>query len=255
MEGLGKSNEENSIYLAIAGGKVWQKKDANGNAIEDSHPDYATQEYEFSGETKVRSGAMFNHFSGKVTKVEVKQGKFGEQLLVGMDTNSGKYTFSLATNNRNSQNFFAALLVMDFNEPLFIQPYDFEGKDKSTGKPNGKRVVGISFKQGGQKLDLKAIDGVPVAGDELYKSGNTKKIKRFFEDLNDWYVEQVNLKVVPKLIDKTPSSEIDDSDKDNESKTINKSKQVKQESSGGDPTEAEVSSEDLKSQLGSLLGK
>ena len=206
MAGLGKSSNEETIYLGIAGGKVWRKLDDNGNKITKDHPDYREQEYEFSGETRVRSGAQYDNFTGTVFRVEIKDGNYGEQLLVGMiDDKGDSYTFSLGTNNRNSQNFFSALLVMDFSQPLHIRPYDFEGRDAETKKPNGKRVVGISFFQDGQKLDLSAVEGVPKADDELYKSGNRKQIKRFFEDLNDWYVEQVNMKVVPRLIENTPS--------------------------------------------------
>lgn len=199
MAGLGKSDKDSSIYLGIAGGYIWQKKDKDNNVITSDHPDFAVQEYEFSGEVKQRSGAQFKNFLGDVVKVEVKDGKFGEQLNVTMLANGESYTFSMPTNNRNSQHFFSALLVADLTQPLFLEPYDFEGKDKNTGKLNGKRVNGIAFKQNGQKLDLRAVEGVPQATDELFKSGN-KKIKRFFEDLNDWYVEQINMKVVPALV-------------------------------------------------------
>ena len=199
--GLGTSNDgEKGLYLAIAGGFIWDRK------ADESHPQFRTQEYEFSGETKTRQGAQYSDFTGTVSKVEVKQGTYGEQLLVTMESGGENYIFSLGTNNRNSQNFFSALLVMDLTQPINVKPYDFEGKDKVTKKPTGKRVVGIGFKQGGQKLDLSAVVGVPTAGDELYKSGNPKKIKRFFEDLNDWYVEQVNEKIVPQLIASTPSA-------------------------------------------------
>ena len=124
-----------------------------------------------------------------------------------MESGGENYIFSLGTNSRNSQNFFSALLVMDLTQPLYLKPYDFEGKDQATKKPTGKRVVGINFMQGGQKLDLRAVEGVPTAGDEIYKSGNNKKIKRWFEDLNDWYVEQVTEKIVPQLIASTPSAQ------------------------------------------------
>ena len=199
--GLGTSNDgEKGLYLAIAGGFIWDRK------ADESHPQFRTQEYEFSGETKTRQGAQYSDFTGTVSKVEVKQGTYGEQLLVTMESGGENYIFSLGTNNRNSQNFFSALLVMDLTQPINVKPYDFEGKDDATKKPTGKRVVGITFKQGGQKLDLKAVEGMPTAGDEIYKSGNNKKIKRWFEDLNDWYVEQVNEKIVPQLIASTPSA-------------------------------------------------
>ena len=200
--GLGTTSEaQNGLFLAIAGGFIWDRK-ADG-----SHPQFKTQEYEFSGETKVRKGAQYADFTGNVSRVEIKNGQFGEQLLVTMESGGENYIFSLGTNSRNSQNFFSALLVMDLTQPLYLKPYDFEGKDQATKKPTGKRVVGINFMQGGQKLDLRAVEGVPTAGDEIYKSGNNKKIKRWFEDLNDWYVEQVTEKIVPQLIASTPSAQ------------------------------------------------
>ena len=78
--GLGVSNQENTVILNIAGGYIWQKKDANGNAIAESHPQFRTQEYEFSGERKTRSGAQYDDFTGKVVKVEIADGTYGEQL-------------------------------------------------------------------------------------------------------------------------------------------------------------------------------
>jgi hypothetical protein len=84
-------------------------------------------------------------------------------------------------------------------------------------KPTGKTVRGITFKQGGQKLELKAVAGLKEfdkakgnENGEIYTQGS-KKIKRYFEDLNDWYVEQVKMKVVPVLVGQTPSAKVAES--------------------------------------------
>jgi hypothetical protein len=215
--GLGVSNQENTVFLNIAGGYIWQKKDANGNAIAESHPQFRAQEYEFSGEKKTRSGAQYDDFTGKVVRVEIADGTYGEQLKVTMESGGEKYTFSTGTNNIISQHFMSALLVMDLNEPIHLKPYDFEGRDRVTKKPTGKRVRGITFKQGGQKLELKAVAGLKEfdkakgnENGEIYTQGS-KKIKRYFEDLNDWYVEQVKMKVVPVLVGQTPSAKVAES--------------------------------------------
>ena len=89
-----------------------------------------------------------------------------------------------------------ALLNADLSQPLFVKPYDFVGKDKKT-------AMGISFRQNGEKIALR-VEGSPSQPGEWFKSAGSKNIKRFFEDLNEWYVNEVTNKVVGKTLSVAP---------------------------------------------------
>ena len=84
-----------------------------------------------------------------------------------------------------------ALLVSDLSKELFIKPYDFTDQ-------RGKRVQGISFKQDGEKLNLR-IGGAPDKPTEWFNSASKKQIRRFFEDLAEYFVAEVEEKIVPQF--------------------------------------------------------
>lgn len=184
--GLGARTESNITFLSIAGGFIWDRK-----AGKDSEH-YFEQEYERQDKTKgIRTGAAYNDLTGYVEKVEFRtHPEYGESINVSFDCGGTKYIVSISTNNRYSQDMMKALLLADLEKPLFMKPYDFVGQDK-------KRAQGISFRQDGEKLELK-VENAPMESEEFFKSGDKKKIKRFFEDLNDWYVAEVSEVVIPK---------------------------------------------------------
>ena len=96
-------------------------------------------------------------------------------------------TISISTNNRYSQDMMKALLKLDLSLPVMLRPYDFTNKEN-------KRVQGISFTQNGQKVLLRN-DDAPFNPD-VFASGDKRKIKRFFEDLTEWFVNEVTDKVI-----------------------------------------------------------
>jgi len=82
------------------------------------------------------------------------------------------------------------LLLLDFSKPVKMAPYDTD----NWSKKQPKRNQGISFTQDGEKIQLR-IDGAPFKTKEFWAEGNSKKIKRFFEDLTDWLIDAVTAKV------------------------------------------------------------
>lgn len=185
MSGLGKVQEGGATFLVVAGGYIWDKK-----AGED-HPDYSTQDFEKADKTTgTRKGARYGDLTGKIVKVAFRtHAEYGESINVTFNAGGELYTVSISTNNRYSQDLMKALLVMDLEKVLFMKPYDFIDSNK-------KRAQGISFKQDGEKLDLK-IEDAPSEDPEFFKKADKKKIKRFFEDLNDWFIAEVEEKVIP----------------------------------------------------------
>ena len=192
--GLGTVQRSNATYLSMAGGYVWNRKS------EESDPNYATQPYERADGTQgVRQGARYSDLTGKVVKVEFKtHQEYGESINVTVDSDGELYIISISTNNRYSQDMMKALLVMDLNKEVFMKPYDFVDKEK-------RRAQGISFRQNGEKLNLRN-DDAPSQEREWFKTTNKKLIKRFFEDLSDWFVAEVEEKVIPQLSDVQPQA-------------------------------------------------
>jgi len=185
MSGLGKVKDSDVTFLSVAGGYIWDRK------ADKNHPDYAEQEYEKADKSiGTRTGARYADLTGFVEKVEFRtHAEYGESINVTFNASGELYIVSISTNNRYSQDLMKALLLGDIEKPLFMKPYDFVGSDK-------KRTQGISFRQDGAKLELK-VEDAPTQDAEWFKTADKKKIKRFFEDLNDWYVAEVEEKVVP----------------------------------------------------------
>ena len=189
MSGLGSVKEGGrSTFLSLAGGYIWDRK------AEASNPNYATQSFDRAdGTTGERPGARYADLTGLISKVEFKtHPQFGENVNVTIAANGELFILSVSTNNRYSQDVMKMLLVADLEQPIFIKPYDFVGKD-------GRRAQGVSFRQNGEKLGLR-VEGSPSQPSEWFKTAGTKNIKRFFEDLSDWYVNEVTNKVVGNVV-------------------------------------------------------
>ncbi len=196
MSGLGTVRKNSGLYLSVAGGYIWNRK------AEEGDPNYATQKYtKADGETAERTGAQYGTLSGKITNVLFREhDEYGQNINVTISAGGEDYILSIGTGNRNCLDLMKALLVADFSKDIFIKPYDFMDRAK-------KRVQGISFKQEGDKLNLR-IEGAPDKESGWFKTASKKEVRRFFEDLADWYVAQVSKKVIPLLDEKVqePSS-------------------------------------------------
>ena len=188
MAGLGKVSEGQGLFLSIAGGFIWNRK------ADASDPDYAEQTY-----VKVDK-SRYADLTGRVVGVRFRtHDEYGESINVTIDADGERYIISISTNSRYSTSMMKALLNADLSKDLFIKPYDFEGKDK-------KRAMGISFRQGGEKLELR-VNNAPTKEADWFKNASKKEIKRFFEDLGDWFVAEVETKVVPQMDADLPPTE------------------------------------------------
>jgi hypothetical protein len=242
--GGSEGSEMKSTFLAVAGGYIWDKK------ADKSHPNFATQEFKKLGdEIGTRQGAQYKSLSGSVVGVRFNtHEKYGESILVTIQSNDERFIISISTNNRYSQDMMKGLLKMDFSKEVLLTPYDFI--DKKTLK----RVQGLSFKQDGQKIMLKNDDAPFVEGD-FFKTATPKKIKRFFEDLTEWFVSEVTSKVIDvrfsngdigddTMVDKLPAP----------TPTAIPQREVKVEAKVEVEEEAKVDDNDLDNQLDALLG-
>jgi hypothetical protein len=186
MAGLGTVQQNKATFLSLAGGYVWNRKAGQED------PNFATQDYETSEGTKTRQGARYADLTGSVTGVEFKtHDKFGESVNVSFDAGGESYIIAIATNNRYSQDMMKALLKLDLDKEVYLKPYDFVDRE-------GRRAQGVVFRQDGEKINLRN-DDAPSKESEWFKTSNKKQIKRFFEDLTEWFIAEVEEKVIPQL--------------------------------------------------------
>lgn len=198
MSGLGTVNENSAMYLSIAGGFIWNRR------ADESDPNFATQKFTMpDGTERERKGARYSDLTGKIVGVEFRtHDEYGESVNVKVKAGDSEFVISVSTNNRYSQDLMKALLVADLNKVIYIKPYDFIGRDK-------KRAQGISFKQDGQKLDLKIEFPSQFKKEkDFFAPSNKKQIKRYFEDLSDWLVGEVESKVISKMEQDLPETKV-----------------------------------------------
>ena len=208
--GLGTVKEVKNMYLSIAGGYIWDRKADSTNL------NYATQDFNRAdGTVGIRQGARYADLTAKILGVEFRvHEKFGESINITTEAGGDRFIIAVSTNNQYSQCFMKALLLMDLNKDLYIKPYDFTGTD-------GKRAQGISFRQDGVKIDLKEVK-LPkefIKEKEFWKTSDKKKIKRFFEDLSDYFVGEVEAKVCSQLTSIPPQKKKEDSVEQEQPKT------------------------------------
>lgn len=184
MAGLGSVNQTSGTYLTVAGGFLWNRK------ADASDPDYAVQEFTRQDGTKdQRSGAQYKDIAGTIKDVVFSNHpKYGQNINVHIDVNGDIYIVSIGTNNRFSQDMMKYLLKADLSKETFIKPYDFIDSD-------GKRAAGLSFRQDGEKVPLKNDNAPFYEGDW----SNKKAVKRFFEDLADWLIAEIQETIIPQL--------------------------------------------------------
>jgi hypothetical protein len=207
--GLGTVSENGgATFLSIAGGYIWDRK------ADKSNPNFGTQEWEKADKSiGVRQGARYADLSGKIVMAEFKtHPEYGESVNVTIDAGNDRYIISISTGNRYSQDMMKALLKLDLTKDVFLKPYDFTGKDK-------KRAQGISFRQDGEKVDLR-VDDAPTQDAAFFKTAEKKKIKRFFEDLNDWFVEKIEEEVIPNFAALAPKEKKEVIEEDDDSEEI-----------------------------------
>ena len=190
--GLGTVEEKRSLYLSIAGGFIWDRK------ADRSHPNYAVQKYKFQEEEKERSGAQFKDLTGNIFGVEFRTHvQYGESLNVTVESGGDKYVLSISMKNKNAQDFMKALLLIDLTKSVNIKPYDFVDNDTK------KRIQGTSFTQDGKKFslwDLKLPKEFDKSDDKaFFAQSNAKARNRYFEDLSDYFMAEIEETVIPKL--------------------------------------------------------
>tara|TARA_R110000796_G_scaffold59008_1_gene135923 strand:- start:14035 stop:14952 length:918 start_codon:yes stop_codon:yes gene_type:complete len=231
--GLGKVKESNGLYLSVAGGFIWDRK------ADSSHPEYAVQTFtKVDGEEGSRQGAKYAELTGLIAGVEMRtHDKYGESINVKVTSGGDDFILSISTNNRYSQDMMKALLKIDIANDVYMKPYDF------TDTKTNKRVQGISFRQDGKKIDLKTDTPEQFQKEKSwFQTTNKKNVKRYFEDLSDWFVGEIEEKVVPVFADEDTDEQ---AEKPAKQASVKKSKPKQEEAVEEEAEEEAEEAEDV----------
>lgn len=182
---LGGRSNNRGIYLSIAGGFVWNKR------ADETDPNFSEQEYPKQDGTKgIRKGACYKDVTGKIVNVYFSSHKeYGDQMAIALEDGDEKYIIQLGVDNRICSDMMKMLLKIDRDKLVTIKPYDFVGDA-------GKRITGLTIYQDGNKIPLR-IDEAPFKDAEWFKTVSKREMKRFFEDVTDYFVQRVKAEVIP----------------------------------------------------------
>lgn len=205
----GSSNREKALFLSIQAGAIWDKK------ADESSEFYKEETYEKKdGSTGTRKGARYESVSGFVTGVRFStHAEYGDSLNITLQDGGEKFIISTQVDNRYCGDLMKMLLIADLEKMLIIRPYDFIDQ-------KGKRAMGISVRQDGEKISLR-VEGSPFKDAEWFKSAAKRDVKRFFEDVTDYFLSRVKEEICPRFAQPTSSvasNEYDESDEEPEEK-------------------------------------
>lgn len=192
--GLGVITESGTIFLAIQGGLVWDKKADANHAYYREQP-FKTQSDAEGEMTGKRTGAAYSDITGTIVNVEFQDhDKYGESIAVTMDdAEDNRYVVTASTNNRFGQDIEKALLTADLSLPVKIKPYAFPDKENKS-----RIVTGCNIFNDGQKLELKP-ENMPQAKEGFFKTATQKQKQKFFLELSEWFRGEIEETVIPSF--------------------------------------------------------
>ena len=163
--------------------------------------DAVKREYELADGTKgVKFERVFTSIIGKIVTMEIRDGKFGSQLTIGLKDDEDRYILCVGAQS----NFYSDILKkspnIDFSREIVISPFSFTSKE--TNKP----VKGVTLTQDGTKLTNFFYDSEAKKNINNFPSpeGDTKKYtsakwKSYFMNVDIFLTDYFNENVLPKL--------------------------------------------------------
>lgn len=141
---LGVNNSGEAIYLSVAYGRLRMKTLSNGTKVT-AETENAVSRKNSKGED---SWAIeYDFVKGDIEKVFRKEGgDYDDRFEIVITDGADRYRVSLSEGSRFCNDFLKKLPNIDFNKSVILTPYDFESKT------DGKRRVGISIEQEGNKI-------------------------------------------------------------------------------------------------------
>jgi len=188
-------------YLSIVAGNLAQKvsKDTEGAKL---------RKWEKDGKKYSKWELLYSNVTGKIQGLKFKDTEFGEVCEI----NLGDVILTLNTSHRYFQDFACKVMSADLKKEITLHPYDFETDE-------GKRMMGISVQQDGEKLENffydgeKKVHGFPEVGEEKKNKLKKNYWKGYIAEVTAFLTEQLenlNISIHPEEPPKEEDVNIDD---------------------------------------------
>ena len=170
--------EDNKTYLTIVQGTLSQQ-------VKEGTPNSEKRVYEKKdGSTGEKWELKFKSVSGVISKMEIKDSDFGEQLIIVISDAGEFFQLQLPLTSNYFTDFGRKLPNIQLQYPVTISPYDFTTKE-------GKKKTGMTISQEGVKLENYYYD--PVGKKNLHGFPSPKNNGKGF-DSDDWKMYFIEVK-------------------------------------------------------------
>jgi hypothetical protein len=147
----------------------------------------------------------YTELGGTVTKIDLKEGKFGRTINIHIGDGGDKYILSTATKNKYGSCMLKKLPNIDFTKSILFKPYDFTSDE-------GKELRGVTILQDDVKIDgafwdpeaKKSLLGLPEV-DEAKRPERSQKTKwenfwkAYFAEVEEFLVDYAEKNVLDKI--------------------------------------------------------
>lgn len=163
MEGLSNgSGGGNAKFLQIFSGKIAMNVDANTpNAKQRTNK-----------KDKVVYELHWDYITGKVTKFEIRDTDFGEQLSITITLPTTQYILNIPVESRYFDAFAKSFRNINFEAEVRFAPYSFKDKNDPNKTISGMNILQEAL-NGWEKVDWyytkETPNGMPVSPDNLPK--------------------------------------------------------------------------------------
>lgn len=139
---LGTSNQSDRTYLSVGFGKIRQKNQSNGEKVTKDTPNAVKRTTQSGNESWA---IEYDFCEGKIENIFYRQDEnYGNSFEVVLSDVADEYQLSFKEDSRFWTDLMKKLPNIDLSERVKLFAYDFESK--------GKRYVGMSVEQNGQKI-------------------------------------------------------------------------------------------------------
>ena len=137
------TRSEGRNYLSIGFGKIRQKQLPNGQKVDETTAGATMRETDKG----ISYSIEYDKISGLIQDIHFKEdSQYGNSYEVMIYDNDERYQLSLKEDSRITMEFLKKLPNIDFKYEVELSPFDFTTKDN-------KRLVGITIKQNGEKIE------------------------------------------------------------------------------------------------------
>lgn len=184
----------NKPFLKIVQGNISQ-------AVDEGTEGAKLRKYELKDGTKGEKWELqFMNWTAKINNIAFKDSDCGHNCLVDLED----ATLLLPTNSRYFKDFAAKIMNADLSKEITIHPYDMES--------DGKRLMGVSLKQEGVKLENYYWDAENKKYKDEYPKVDEEKKERhgywkiYFTEVEGFLIDE--LKKLHFEMDKATETEL-----------------------------------------------